>query len=151
MHRFPQAGNVHVIILLAKSFFDLLPVLTITEMHLKIRERGTRTGGIHHHRTIMTPDPPVSGLIRLNFSQNDIKLVSRVLGTQVFRRSFQPFGCSRRRHSRAAGSGVHLGGCLDSVFRSLRYLTSCLCRGGRVGIVPGTSPIHLDLFHKRGF
>ena len=44
----------------------------------------------------MTPDPPVSGLIRLNFPQNNIKLVSRVLCTQVFRRSFQPFGCSRR-------------------------------------------------------
>jgi len=44
----------------------------------------------------MTPDSPVSGLIRLNFSQDNIKLVSRVFGTQVVRRSFQPFGCSRR-------------------------------------------------------
>ena len=50
MHGFPRAGNVHVIILLAESFLDLLPVLTITEMHLKVRERGTRTGGIHLKR-----------------------------------------------------------------------------------------------------
>ena len=50
MYGFPQAGNVHVIILLAKSFFNLLPVLTITEMDLKVRERGTRTGCIHLKR-----------------------------------------------------------------------------------------------------
>jgi len=36
-----------VIILLAKPFLDLLPVLTITKMHFKIRECGARTGGIN--------------------------------------------------------------------------------------------------------
>ena len=44
----------------------------------------------------MTPDSPVSGPVRLNFSQNNVELVSRVFGTQVFRRSFQPFRCSGR-------------------------------------------------------
>ena len=44
----------------------------------------------------MTPNSPVGGLIGLNFSQDNIKFVSRVFGTQVLRRSFQPLGCSRR-------------------------------------------------------
>ena len=48
----------------------------------------------------MTPDSPVCGLVRLNFSQDDIKVVSRVFGTQVLRRPFQPFGRSRRLHKR---------------------------------------------------
>ena len=47
----------------------------------------------------MTPDSPVSGFIRLDFSQNDIKLVSGVFGTQVLRRSSQPL----RRSGRLAG------------------------------------------------
>ena len=47
MYEFPQAGNVHVIILLAEPFLDLLPVLTITKMHFKIRECGARTGSIN--------------------------------------------------------------------------------------------------------
>jgi len=47
----------------------------------------------------MTPDSPVGGLIRLDFSQNNIKLVSRVFGKQVLCRSFQPFGCSRRLYT----------------------------------------------------
>ena len=43
----PQTVNVHIIILLAETFLDLLPVLTIAKVHLKIRERGARTGGIN--------------------------------------------------------------------------------------------------------
>ena len=122
----------------------------------------------------MTPDSPVGGLIRLNFSQDNIKFVSRVFGTQVLCSSFQPFGRSRRlctaypivspqfyikmglrggtyRCARAARSGVGLGGRLDTILRSLRYLTGCLRWRGRVGIIPRTSPVHLDLFHKRRF
>lgn len=104
---------VRVTILLTETFLDFLPVLTITEMNLKIRERGTWTGGInlkaasfgqvcpkrsieiepYHHGTVVTSDSPVCGLIRPNFSQDDIKLVSRVFGTQQLCRPFQPLGC----------------------------------------------------------
>lgn len=47
MRRSPKAGNGHVIILLAEAFLDLLSVLTITKVHLKIRESRARTGGIN--------------------------------------------------------------------------------------------------------
>ena len=47
MYESPQAGNVHVIILLAEPFLDLLPVLSITKVHFKIRECGTRTGRVN--------------------------------------------------------------------------------------------------------
>jgi len=79
---------VRVTVLLTEAFFDLLSVLTITKMHLKIRECGAWAGGINHHRTVMTPDSPVGRFVRLDFSQDDIKLVSRVFGTQVLRRQF---------------------------------------------------------------
>ena len=91
-------------------------MLTIPKVNLKICEREFRTGGInlkaaifqsavqsaqttiepHHHRTIMTPDSPVGGQIRFDFSQDDVKLVHRVFGTQFLRRMSQPLGCSGR-------------------------------------------------------
>jgi hypothetical protein len=65
----------------------------------------------------MTPDSPVGRFIRLNFSQDNIKLVSRVFGTQVLRRSFQPFGCSRRL-------------CTTSDRQSMILYKQCLWKGG---------------------
>jgi hypothetical protein len=66
----------------------------------------------------MTPDSPVGRFIGLNFSQDNIKLVSRVFGTQVLRRSFQPFGCSRRL-------------CTTSDRQSMILYKQCLWKGGR--------------------
>jgi len=43
----PQRGCVRITILLAETFLDLLPVLTITKVHLEIRERGARAGDIN--------------------------------------------------------------------------------------------------------
>jgi len=43
----PHTGNAHVTILLTQAFLDLLPVLAITKVYLKVRERGARTGGIN--------------------------------------------------------------------------------------------------------
>ena len=120
----------------------------------------------------MTPDSPVSGPIRLNFSQNNVELVSRVFGAQVLRCSFQPFRCSRRlyemylvvsprscmessqregthRCADATGCRVGLRGRLGAVLRSFGYLTSGLRWGGRIGVKPSTPTIHTDSPHKK--
>jgi len=39
--------NMHATVLLAETFLDFFPVLPITKVHFKIRERGTRTSGIN--------------------------------------------------------------------------------------------------------
>ena len=64
---------------------------------------GQMTIKPYHHRTVMTPDSPVGGFIRFDFSQDDIELVPRVFGTQVLRRSFQPLRCSGRLRGISAG------------------------------------------------